>query len=67
MDTHRALHDAMLKRLGEAQIATGIEQEQVQVVERALLPGAPMQPRKSKIIAIGLAAGSPSASPSPLP
>ncbi len=57
VETHRALYDGMLKRLGEAQIATGIEQEQVGVFERALLPSAPMQPKKSKIIAIGLAAG----------
>lgn len=55
--THRALYDAMLKRLGEAQVATGVEQEQVTVFEKALLPAAPMQPPKSKIIAIGLAAG----------
>jgi capsular exopolysaccharide synthesis family protein len=57
VSTHRALYDAMLKRLGEAQIATGVEQEQVTVFEKALLPASPMQPPKSKIIAIGLAAG----------
>jgi capsular exopolysaccharide synthesis family protein len=57
VETHRALHDAMLKRLGEAKIANGIEQEQVTVFERALIPGAPMQPKKSKIVAIGVAAG----------
>ena len=57
VETHRALYDGMLKRLGEAQIATGIEQELVGVFEKALMPGAPMQPKKSKIIALGLAAG----------
>jgi capsular exopolysaccharide synthesis family protein len=55
--THRALYDAMLKRFGEAQVATGVEQEQVTVFEKALVPSTPMQPPKSKIIAIGLAAG----------
>lgn len=57
VETHRALYDAMLKRLGEAQVAVGVEQEPLSVFEKALVPGAPMQPKKSKIIAIGLSAG----------
>ena len=57
VETQRALYDGMLKRFKEAEIAKGVEQNNVSIFERALLPSAPMQPKKSRILGIAVAAG----------
>jgi capsular exopolysaccharide synthesis family protein len=57
VETNSALHQAMLKRLGEAQIAKGVEQNVAHIFEHALTPSQPMQPKKSKILSIAIGAG----------
>ena len=57
VDTNRALFESITKRLKEAEIAKGIELNNISIFEPAMLPGEPTQPKTSKVIAIALGAG----------
>jgi polysaccharide biosynthesis transport protein len=57
VETDRALYESILKRLKEANIASGIEATNVHIFERAQVPVDPLQARKSKTLAIALAIG----------
>jgi capsular exopolysaccharide synthesis family protein len=58
METNRALYEAILRRLKEADIAKGIELTNVRIFEPATLPNEPQNPGKAKIAALCLACGS---------
>lgn len=57
VETDGALYEAILKRLKEAKVGAGIESTNVHVFAHALLPVNPVQPRKSRTLAISFAAG----------
>jgi len=57
VDTNRALYDALLQRYKEIGVAGGIGENEVSVVDRAEIPGAPYKPNLSLNLAIGLALG----------
>lgn len=57
VETDQAMYDGILTRLKEAKVATGTEPTNVHIFEPALLPGGPMQPKKSLILGIGLTVG----------
>ena len=52
-----ALYEAVLTRLKEAKIATGVELTNVHIFERAVWPSAPLQARKSRVLGISLVGG----------
>lgn len=57
VDTNRSLYDALLQRYKEIGVAGGIGTNQVSVVDRADVPGAPYSPNLPMNLAIGLALG----------
>jgi len=56
-DTNRALYDALLQRYKEIGIAGGVGTNNVSVVDAALPSGAPITPRSSMNLLLGLFAG----------
>ena len=57
VETDRALYEAILKRLKEADIAKGIEQSNVRIFEQASLPSEPVNPGKAKMSMLGIVCG----------
>ncbi|HEX4084194.1 MAG TPA: polysaccharide biosynthesis tyrosine autokinase [Chthoniobacteraceae bacterium] len=57
VDTDQALYDGILSRLKQATVANGGESTGIHLFESALLPGEPIQARKSRTLAISLAGG----------
>jgi len=57
VDTNRSLYDALLQRFKEVGVAGGVGANEVSVVDRAQVPGAPFQPNLPLNIAIGLFIG----------
>lgn len=53
----RALYDALLARVKEAEVAGGISQHAVRMVSRPLLADRPSKPNKRLIIALSICAG----------
>jgi succinoglycan biosynthesis transport protein ExoP len=56
-DTNRELHASLLQRFKEVDIASGVGANNVFVVDRALLPGAPSSPRLMRALLMALALG----------
>ena len=57
VESNRALHDSVVKRMKETEITKDIAQGVLHVVERPLLPDRPVKPRKSLIFALSVMAG----------
>lgn len=57
VETDRALYEAVLKRLKEANIAKGVELTNVRIFESAPLPTGPASPGRLKLGALGIFAG----------
>lgn len=57
VDTSRSLYDALLQRYKEIGVAGGIGRNQVSVVDRAEVPGAPFKPNLLLNLLLGFAAG----------
>ena len=55
VDTNRELHASLLQRFKEVDVASGVGANNVFVVDRALLPGAPSSPRLILALTIALA------------
>ncbi len=57
VETDRALYEAILKRLREADIARGVELTNLRVFEPAILPSEPVGPSRVKLSMLGLLGG----------
>ncbi|KAA0875942.1 polysaccharide biosynthesis tyrosine autokinase [Nitrincola tapanii] len=58
VDTNRALHDTFMTRLKETAATTDLETANARIVDRAVVPGGPIKPKKALIIAVvGVLAG----------
>lgn len=57
VDTNRSLYDGLLQRYKEIGIAGGVGTNNVSIVDRASLPGAPSSPRLTYNLAIALMLG----------
>ncbi|SFU47089.1 capsular exopolysaccharide family [Methylobacterium sp. 174MFSha1.1] len=57
LDTNKALYDGLLQQYKELGVAAGLGTNNVSIVDRAEIPGAPVSPRLAKILAIALAIG----------
>lgn len=57
VETDRALYEAVLKRLKEADIAKGVELTNVRVFEPAPFPSGPVSPGRLKVSALGILGG----------
>ncbi len=57
LDTNRALYESILKRLKETEIAKGVEQSNVSVFERAILPAEPIERNQKRTLALALVLG----------
>ena len=57
VESDRALYEAVLKRLKEADVTKGIVQENVQMSDRPVVPVRPVAPKKHFFLAIGVIAG----------
>ncbi|MBK6800144.1 polysaccharide biosynthesis tyrosine autokinase [Novosphingobium sp.] len=56
-DTNRTLYDALLQRYKELNAAAGISTSNVDVIDEAVVPGAPTSPSLTKNLLIALLAG----------
>ena len=56
-DTNRTLYDALLQRYKELNAAAGISTSNVDVIDEAVVPGAPTSPSLTKNLMIALIAG----------
>jgi polysaccharide biosynthesis transport protein len=57
VDTNRSLYDGLLQRYKEVDLAGGVEANNVFVVDKPLLPGAPSSPLMSRALLVALAVG----------
>ena len=57
VDTNRQLYDGLLQRMKEVGVVAGISTNNISIVDRALVPGAPYKPNLRKNLATGLAIG----------
>ncbi len=57
VDSNRALYEAVLKRMREADITKGIVQENVQLVESPVVPVKPSSPKKGSTLLLCVMAG----------
>jgi uncharacterized protein involved in exopolysaccharide biosynthesis len=57
MDTNVQLYDALLQRMKETSIASGIEAPSVTIVDRATVPNYPYKPKKKLNLIIGAVVG----------
>jgi len=56
-DANQQLYDAILKRLKETSVSGGLETNNVQVIEKAGVPGVPVKPRKTLNFVLGTVFG----------
>jgi len=56
-ESNQSLYEMVLKRLKETGVATGIETNNVRVVEEATVPARPYRPRKALNVALALVVG----------
>ena len=56
-DTNRSLYDGLLQRYKEVDVAGGVGANNVFVVDRAEVPGAPSSPLVSRALLLSLALG----------
>jgi len=56
-EANRVLYEAVLKRMKEIEVTKDIAQNVVRVVARPLLPGLPVKPKKTLILALSIFAG----------
>jgi capsular exopolysaccharide synthesis family protein len=57
VDTNRELYDGLLQRMKEVGVVAGISTNNISVVDRALVPGAPYKPNLRKNLTVALALG----------
>lgn len=57
VDTNRQLYDGLLQRMKEVGVVAGISSNNISIVDRALVPGAPYKPNLRKNLSMGLAIG----------
>lgn len=55
--TNQQLYDSLLTRVKDATVSAGLRANNVQIVDRALVPSVPVSPKKRRNIAIGLMMG----------
>jgi uncharacterized protein involved in exopolysaccharide biosynthesis/Mrp family chromosome partitioning ATPase len=56
-ETDRALYESVLRQIKETNLTKDVKTNAVSVIEHSPLPGAPVSPRPTKTIALGLLAG----------
>jgi capsular exopolysaccharide synthesis family protein len=56
-ETSRELYDGLLQRMKEIGIASGVQENNIAVVEPARVPGAPFRPNMPRSLLMGLALG----------
>lgn len=56
-EADRALHENVLRRLQEMQVASGVTRSEIRIVEPAMIPENPIKPRKSLIMALAFGGG----------
>ena len=56
-NTNQQLYDSLLTRVKDATVSAGLRANNVQIVDRALVPSAPVSPNKKRNISIGLMVG----------
>jgi len=57
VEKNQALYDSIIKRLGEAEVAKGIEVSPVHIFEAALFPTQPLKPNIAEIMAVAIGGG----------
>ncbi|MFL6733837.1 MAG: polysaccharide biosynthesis tyrosine autokinase [Sphingomicrobium sp.] len=57
MDTNRALYEALLQRFKEVGVAGGIGTNNISIIDRALVPGAPFKPNLPLNVLLGVIVG----------
>lgn len=57
VETNRGLYNSLLQRYKEVDIASGVGTNNIFIVDRALVPGAPSEPQMSRILLISLMLG----------
>jgi succinoglycan biosynthesis transport protein ExoP len=56
-DTNQQLYDSLLSKVKDAAVSAGLRANNIHLVDAAMVPSAPVRPRKSQNIAIGLIVG----------
>lgn len=56
-DTSRSLYDTLLQRFRELNAEAGVQPNNIQLIDRAEIPGAPVAPRKLLTLLFGIVAG----------
>jgi Mrp family chromosome partitioning ATPase len=56
-ETDRALYESVIRQIKETNLTKDVKTNAVSVIEHSPLPGAPVSPKPSKTIALGLLAG----------
>ncbi len=57
VDSNRELYDGLLQRMKEVGVVAGISTNNISIVDRALVPGAPYKPNLRKNLTVALALG----------
>lgn len=57
LDTHQKLYDTLLAKVRETDLSEKIETSGIRITEPAVIPAAPIRPRKSVNLALGLVLG----------
>jgi len=57
VDTNQNIYEGMLTRLKEASIATGLKSSNIQIVDKAEVPGSPSSPKKTTNLMLGMIIG----------
>ncbi|MBN2432205.1 MAG: polysaccharide biosynthesis tyrosine autokinase [Acidobacteria bacterium] len=57
VDTNKNIYEGMLQRLKEASVATGLKSSNIEIVDRAEVPGAPAKPKKTMNLLMGMIVG----------
>jgi capsular exopolysaccharide synthesis family protein len=57
VETDRALYESVLSRMKETNVAKGIDEPNIRVIETPLVAAKPIKPSKLKILALALVAG----------
>lgn len=57
VDTNRQLYDSVLQRIKEMGVAAQVQESNVSIIQKALVPESPSYPRKALVVALGLLLG----------
>lgn len=57
VDTNKELYNSMLQRIKEVGVAAGVTASNIQVVDKAIVPGAPSKPNKQRNLLLAILVG----------